>query len=144
VTVIWNKILTGALVVTFADEKQAHEQEESKAQTADDSNPDQVDQDEESSESEEESEKKPTKEQKKAKKAAAIAREKAEAEALKQQSLQKGEDGKMEVNMDYVKHKARKQFKSGQAKQKSKRNKNKDKGQMKGKEEIKDYFYDEF
>lgn len=47
----------------------------------------------------------------------------------------------MEVNLDYVKAKAKKQFKSKQTKQRAKRNSNKDKGQMKGREEIRDREY---
>ena len=49
----------------------------------------------------------------------------------------------MEVNIDYVTKKAKKQFKSKQSRQRQKRNNNKDKGEMKGKEDIKDYFIDE-
>ena len=48
----------------------------------------------------------------------------------------------MAVNMDYVKNKAQKQFKNRKTKTMSKRNRNKDKGVMKGKEAIKDYFCD--
>ena len=48
----------------------------------------------------------------------------------------------MEVNMDYVKNKAAKQWKNRKTKTMSKRNKNKDKGVMKAKEDIKDYFCD--
>ena len=46
--------------------------------------------------------------------------------------------------MEYVKQKARKQFKNQQTKtnNKNKRNRNKDKGQMKGKEIIRDYEYE--
>lgn len=40
--------------------------------------------------------------------------------------------------MDYVKQKARKQYCSQKAKQIAKRNNNKDKGVMKGKEDIRD------
>jgi len=45
---------------------------------------------------------------------------------------------KLQVNMDYVKTKARKQFVSAKNKQVAKRNNNKDKGIMKGKEDIRD------
>lgn len=44
--------------------------------------------------------------------------------------------------MDYVEKKARRQFKCQQAKTKSKRNRNKDKGQMKGKEIVRDHEYE--
>jgi hypothetical protein len=46
----------------------------------------------------------------------------------------------MEVNYDYVKAKARKQFMSTKSKQNAKTNNNKDKGSMKGKEDIRDCF----
>ena len=45
---------------------------------------------------------------------------------------------KLQVNMDYVKTKARKQYMSAKNKQVAKRNNNKDKGIMKGKEDIRD------
>ena len=51
-------------------------------------------------------------------------------------------EGKLVVNMEYVKQKAKKQFKNQQTKTKSKRNRNKDKGQMKGKEIVRDYEYE--
>jgi len=46
------------------------------------------------------------------------------------------------VNMDYVEKKAKRQYKTQQAKTKSKRNRNKDKGQMKGKEIVRDHEYE--
>lgn len=51
---------------------------------------------------------------------------------------------KMGVNMDYVKVKAKKHFKNQQSKQRSKRNRNKDKGVMKAKEDIKEAFQEDF
>lgn len=53
-------------------------------------------------------------------------------------------DGKKEVNLDYVKAKARRQYLIMKNKQIAKRNNNKDKGVMKGKEDIRDCFlYDD-
>jgi len=51
---------------------------------------------------------------------------------------------KLQVNLDYVKEKARRQYLSNKNKQVAKRNNNKDKGTMKGKEDIRDCFlYDD-
>ena len=125
----------------MAPQSDSEENEESKAV---EETKDGLDKDEKSgselNESEEESsEEELTKEQKKAKKAAAILREKEEA---KQNAILPGNSAsKLAVNYDYVKYKAKKQFNSRQSKQKSKRNSNKDKGQMKGKEEIRDREY---
>jgi len=47
---------------------------------------------------------------------------------------------KMQVNLDYVKAKARRQYLTEKNKQVAKRNNNKDKGVMKGKEDIRDCF----
>ena len=44
--------------------------------------------------------------------------------------------------MDYVEAKARKQYKSKQSSQRVKSNRNKDKGQMRGKEIVREYEYD--
>ena len=52
------------------------------------------------------------------------------------------EEGELVVNMDYVQNKAKKQFKNKQTAQRAKRNKNKDKGQMRGKEIVREYEYD--
>lgn len=46
------------------------------------------------------------------------------------------------INEDYVKEKAKKQFKNTFNKEKTKRNRNKDKKVMKANENIKDYFMD--
>lgn len=51
---------------------------------------------------------------------------------------------KLQVNMEYVKQKARRQYLIAKNKQVAKRNNNKDKGTMKGAEDIRDCFlYDD-
>jgi len=44
--------------------------------------------------------------------------------------------------MDYVANKAKKQYKNKQSSQRVKSNRNKDKGQMRGKEIVREYEYD--
>ena len=44
--------------------------------------------------------------------------------------------------MDYVQYKVRRQYKNKQSAQHAKRNKNKDKGQMRGKEIVREFEYD--
>ena len=51
---------------------------------------------------------------------------------------------KLEVNLEYVKLKARKQYMSEKQRQNAKRNNNKDKGMMKMKEDVKDCLMDDF
>ena len=51
------------------------------------------------------------------------------------------EEGDVVINMDYVASKARRQYKNKQTAQRAKRNQNKDKGQMRGKEIVKEYEY---
>lgn len=45
----------------------------------------------------------------------------------------------MEVNLEYVQNKVKRQMKNKQSSQFQKRNKNKDKGQMRSKEIVRDY-----
>lgn len=64
--------------------------------------------------------------------------EKRKARAEEKEKVATTDTQKLQVNMDYVKTKARKQFVSAKNKQVAKRNNNKDKGIMKGKEDIRD------
>ncbi len=64
--------------------------------------------------------------------------EKRKARAEEREKVATFDAQKLQVNMDYVKTKARKQFVSAKNKQVAKRNNNKDKGIMKGKEDIRD------
>jgi hypothetical protein len=64
--------------------------------------------------------------------------EKRKAKAEEKEKVATTDAQKLQVNMDYVKTKARKQFVSAKNKQVAKRNNNKDKGIMKGKEDIRD------
>lgn len=67
-----------------------------------------------------------------------------EEKRLNKQKEAKRETKQVGVDLDYVKLKARRQFLTEKNRQTAKRNNNKDKGTMKGKEDIRDCFlYDD-